>query len=478
MGEYHDRPKTSYKLNGIVISIFDLLPMLSKPSKHVVFLLICLFFTSCKKDNPDFPQGSSGAINVWISEQMDQYYYWSSTLPSKQDFGLTPTDYFQSLLVPEDRFSSIMQAGRTDAGGHTLLNTFGFDFMQFKQGSQTVSLISHVVPGSAGYKLGLQRGDTLQSINGQLPTESNLSMWIAQLTQQSSIALSLANGKPYTLPASYISQPVIYPSETFMVDTDNKVGYLFLSHFDFSGGYDLLKAVAKLQAYGTEDLILDLRYNSGGSVAFAAFTALAIADVQPNDVFVQYRGNGRLQNLQETFAQTLSRQPDGYSFSASEIREKGLGLKRLFVLGTGYTASASEMLINNLRPYIDVVHIGSVSYGKDMASTTLTIPASVIGSEPSWLIQPMVYKIYNAHDQGEYNAGLQPQQTIAEYSVLPLYPFGDKRDALVAEAITQLGYEQKQVRPRASVSINTSAEPQILFHSTPRIAHPIDIEIL
>lgn len=447
--------------------------MLSKPSTCCVFLLICLSFTSCKKDNPNLPLGSTGAINTWISEQMELYYYWSSTLPSKPNVLLTPSDYFQSLLVPEDRFSSIMQAGRTDAYGNTLLNTFGFDFMQFTQGSRTVTLISHVVPGSIGERLGLQRGDTLESINGQLPTKNNLSTWVQQVTQQTSILLTLANGKSYTLPASYISQPVIYPSETFMTDIENKIGYLFLSHFDFSGGYDMLKAIDKLRAYGVEELILDLRYNNGGSVAFVAFTALALANVQPNDVFVHYKGNGRLQNLQETFSQTLARQPDGYSFSASDVRQKGLGLRRLLVLGTGHTASASEMLINNLRPYIDVVHIGSVTYGKDMASTTLTTPASVAGSDPSWLIQPMVYKIYNAHDQGEYNAGLQPQQTIAEYSVLPLYPFGDKRDALVAEAITQLGDGQKQMKSNTNEPVKASAEPQLLFQSAPYRAKPI-----
>lgn len=444
-------------------------------NRYLVFLLCMWFITSCKKDDPDFPQGSTGAVNVWISEQMEQYYYWASSLPSKGDFSLIPSDYFQSLLVPEDRFSSIMQTGQTDTYGSTLLNTFGFDFMQFEQDLHKVTLISHVVPNSEGDKLGLQRGDTLQNINGQLPTENTLSAWVQQVTQQSSIALMLVNGTIYTLPASYISQPVVYSSETFMADIENKVGYLFLSHFDFSGGYDLLKAVEKLQAYGTEELILDLRYNSGGSVAFAAFVCLALADVQPNDMFVHYKGNGRLENLRETFAETLARQPDGYSFSASEIRQKGLGLRRLLILGTGYTASASEMLINNLRPYIEVIHIGEATYGKDMASTTLTTPASVVGSEPSWHILPMIYKIYNAQDHGEYPNGLQPQREIAEYSILPLYAFGDTRDALVAEAITQLGYGKKQMKSNTNEPVKTSVEPQLLFQSAPYQAQSIEI---
>lgn len=448
--------------------------MASKTFTLYVILTLCVcLVASCKKDIPDFPQGSQGAINVWITDQMEQYYYWASVLPSKADLNLRPTDYFQSLLVTEDRFSSILQTGQTDTYGNTLLNTFGFDFMQFTQENLSLLLVSHVVPGSAGDKLGLQRGDTLQSINGQLPTEGNLLTWIAQLTRQSSIIVTLTDGTSYTLPASYISQPVIYPSETFMADIENKIGYLFLSHFDFSGGYDLLKAIEKLRGYGAEELILDLRYNNGGSVAFAAFTALALADVQPNNVFVQYKGNGRLQNIQETFAETLARQPDGYSFSANEVRQKGLGLRRLFVLGTGHTASASEMLINNLRPYIDIVHIGTSTYGKDMASTTLTTPASVVGSEPSWHILPMVYKIYNATGKGEYAAGLAPRRAVAESATLPLYPFGDKGDALIAEALMVFSADRTQIKPKSDIPVAKPAPPRLEFQSAPYHAQPI-----
>ncbi|PRD56115.1 peptidase S41 [Sphingobacterium gobiense] len=447
-------------------------------NRYAVLLICMLLATSCKKDAPDFPTGSSEAINGWIYDQMEQYYYWSSALPPAANYNHLPKDFFHSLLVKEDRFSNMMPSGKTDTYGTTLLNTFGFDFMQFKEENATVSLISHVVPGSAGDRLGLQRGDTLQHVNGQLPTENRLSSWLQQATQQTSILLTLANGKTYTLPAAYISQPVIYPSEMFMADRDNRVGYLFLSHFDFSGGYDLLKAIVKLQANGVQELILDLRYNSGGSVAFASFVALALADIQPSDVFVHYKGNGRLQDLQETFAQTLARQPDGYSFSASDVRQKGLGLQRLLVLGTGHTASASEMLINNLRPYIEVVHIGGSTYGKDMASTTLTTPASVVGTVPGWHIVPMIYKIYNAQGQGEYANGLQPQQKKVEHSVLPLYPFGDQHDALVAEALVHLGYRKAQIKSDIKPSINAPTEPQLLFQSAPYQAQPIEIQTI
>src|SRR5690606_5041895 len=123
-------------------------------------------------------------------------------------------------------------------------------------------------------------------------------------------------------------------------------------------------------------------------------------------------------------------------------------------------------------------HIGGSTYGKDMASTTLTTPASVVGTSSVWHILPMIYKIYNAQDQGEYQNGLQPQWKIAEYSLLPLCPFGDKRDALVAEAITQLGYGKTQMKAKEIDPIsNTLATPDPLYQSAPLVAYPIEIDI-
>lgn len=442
----------------------------------VLFFCICMGI-SCGKDDPSFPIGSDGAVNTWIREQMEQYYYWSSSLPSRQNLDLAPAAYFQSLLTKEDRFSTLMQTRQADNYGGTLLNTFGIDFLQVKQVTGSLSLLSHVVPGSEGAKLTLQRGDTLRSINGTPLDGADLSILIQQALKNSSLSLTLADGSSHTLPASYIAQPVVYPYHNFLLDADQQIAYLFLSTFDFSGAYDLLKVVGDMRSSGVRDLILDLRYNSGGSVAFAAFTALALADVSPTDIFVSYKGNRHLTPLQETFGETLGRQPDGYSFSGSTVREAGLGLRRLVILGTAHTASAAEMLINNLQPYISVVHIGESTYGKDMASTTLTSPASVVGSDPSWHILPMVYKIYNAKGEGEYSSGLSPQRPVVEYATLPLYPFGDKRDALIADALTFLG-SKRTLRMQRIPNLPTALPPAatLQFQSAPYEAKPIEID--
>ncbi|TJZ53713.1 peptidase S41 [Sphingobacterium olei] len=443
-----------------------------------VLLVFCVCtMASCRKDDPNFPVGSDGAVNTWIREQMEQYYYWSSSLPSRRKIDFAPTAYFQSLLVKEDRFSAIMQSRQAETYGNTLLNTFGIDFLQVERPTGSVSLLSHIVPGSEGAKLALQRGDTVHSINGTPLRTADLPVLTQQALKNPSLALTLVDGSTYTLPASYISQPVVYPYHNFLLDADQKIAYLFLSTFDFSGAYELLKVVDDMRSSGVRDLILDLRYNSGGSVAFAAFTALALADVSPTDIFVNYKGNRHLNQLQETFGETLGRQPDGYSFSGSAVRESGLGLSRIVVLGTGHTASAAEMLINNLKPYISVIHIGEGTYGKDMASTTLTSPASVIGSEASWHILPMVYKIYNANNEGEYSKGLLPQRSVVEYATLPLYPFGDKRDALIADALTFLGSKRTlRLQRMSDLPAALPAAATLQFQSAPYEAKPIEID--
>ncbi|WP_262507126.1 S41 family peptidase [Sphingobacterium sp. IITKGP-BTPF85] len=110
------------------------------------------------------------------------------------------------------------------------------------------------------------------------------------------------------------------------------------------------------------------------------------------------------------------------------------------------TASASEMLINGLHPYVQVIQVGDRTYGKDMASTTISTPEEIHGSERSWHLLPMVYKIYNKLDQGNYNAGILPQKPINEFDFLPLVPIGDIQDPLIEEVLHTINAHKPQAR--------------------------------
>ena len=410
----------------------------------LVLAFFSLIFSSCEKDPPLNEPGSNEAINQWTLGQMRQYYYWSDRIREAKDYQQPPDQFFKNILFQDDHYSSILQTLNSDTYGNTLTNTFGFDMVQLQNQSETVQLVTQVVPFSEADLLGLQRGDRLTHINNVLLNNINLKSLLNQSLHLPSIQLKRNDDKVFKLPASYISQPVVYISK--VISSSSKVGYVFLSQFDFSGAYSLLEVIQDFKSKQITELIVDLRYNPGGQVAFASFCALLIADIKELDVFAKYQGNKNLKTMVDTFEAALQRQPDGYSFVASEVLKQGLKLKRIYILTGPNTASAAEMLINGLSPHVQIIQIGDKTFGKDMASTTLVTPEEIHGTERAWQLIPMIYKIYNKADQGNYSNGIIPQKVTDEFAYLPLVPIGDSRDPLIQEVLQRIDTKSKTAK--------------------------------
>ena len=105
---------------------------------------------------------------------------------------------------------------------------------------------------------------------------------------------------------------------------------------------------------------MDLRYNSGGNIRTAAALGSMITGQFDNQVFTTLKFNEDLQNnnANYNFSNTLS---DGTAINS-------LNLTKIYILTSNVSASASEMMINSLKPYIDVVIIGGKTVGKSQAS--------------------------------------------------------------------------------------------------------------
>jgi C-terminal processing protease CtpA/Prc len=407
-----------------------------RKSKIIVLAFFSSFLFSCEKDPPLNEPGSNATINRWTLDQMKLYYYWNDKIGSIEGDQQRPDLFFKSILYPEDHFSTILQTLNSDTYGNTLTNTFGFDLVQLQTTDKTMQLVTQVVPFSEGDLMGLKRGDSISQINNESIDNSNLKSLLHNSLLLPAIQLKRNDGKIFNLPSSYISQPVVYTAK--LISSAPTVGYIFLSQFDFSGAYSLLEEVQNFKSQQVQELIVDLRYNPGGQVAFASFCALLLADIKENDIFAKYQGNKNIKNREDSFAAALQGQPDGYSFSAKDVLKQGLHLKRIYMLTGPNTASASEMLINGLQPYVQVVQVGDKTYGKDMASTTLSTPEEIHGTKRAWHLIPMIYKIYNKMGQGDYSNGIIPSTRIDEFAFLPLVPIGDTRDPLIREALQRI----------------------------------------
>ncbi|HWV75612.1 MAG TPA: S41 family peptidase [Pseudosphingobacterium sp.] len=431
-------------------------------------------FLGCKKEPelPQFPVGSDESVNTWVLENMRNYYFWNANLPGNPTIQQSPSSFFESIKNQQDRFSTLMNSKQPETFGYTLTNTFGFELMHFQTGGETQTLVSLVVPQSEAETKGLVRGQAITHINDKTISSNNIAALVEQSLQGSSIKLRIEAGGEIEIAASYIAENPVYKASILDV-ADRKVGYLFLNAFEFNGVYDLLQAFENFKASNINDLIVDMRYNPGGNVPFATFLATLIANVDANDIFVEYRGNRQLGNTASTFSNEFAKQPIGYAFSFEEIRSRSLGLSRVYLLTGRNTASAAELLINSLSPYIQTIQIGEQTLGKDMAAVELVDNAEP-KMAPDWTLLPLVYKLYNKAGNGDYPAGLKPDLDVLEYNSLPLRPFGSEEDPLVQRAIGQMG-DLNVVRKSERL---TGFKNKVLYQSEKLKDRPVVIQLL
>ncbi len=398
---------------------------------YVAILLILSLLFSCQKEPVHYDSGSNEAINQWIVKNMDDYYFWKIN-QSGHNLSDNPIQFFQNLLYKDDHYSTIVQNMNLASYKNNFETSFGFDFIQVKREGSIQAIVTLVVPGSQAEEMGLKRGDVLVKIN-DLNLNEDISSSVEQILNGNSLNLIRKDGKEFKLASAYIAQPGIYKAVTIEVD-NKKFGYLYLSHFNFDSGYDLIREIQKFKTEQVKDVILDLRYNPGGQVSYAAFCALLLGNVNPTDRFVQMVGNSKVGKKEYSFIDALSTQPDGYSFKAEDIKSKSLNLSRIYILSSKQSASASELMINNLQPYMDVIQIGESTMGKDMASINIASDNETSGNGYKWIMSPLVYQLFNSKGEGNYKMGLKPQININEFSAEELYPFGDIRDPLIQAA--------------------------------------------
>ncbi|QNK61320.1 hypothetical protein H7F33_12160 [Pedobacter sp. PAMC26386] len=441
-------------------------------SLFIKTLLICLTFSalnSCRKsDNrPDYPAGSQENINSWILDSMKVYYYWNNNLPGSPGLNTDPSSFFKGIRNGADRFSALVNPDFPENYPPSLVHALGFDWITLQTSDgQVQTVITLVVPGSGGADKGLSRGDVVKTINGTIPSAGNIASLTSNCILQHSADLELA-GKTGLIKVSQlmIAEVPLYSFKIFP-SGGKTYGYLFLNSFEDTAVPLFKKAFTAFKQHQVQELIVDIRYNPGGSVPVAAALAAMIAPkTTEGATFVEYRGNAKAGSRKSSFGAELKRlQQAGFA----ELSAYQLNLNRVYVLTGNHTASASELLINSLRPYITVIQSGQQTLGKDMASFVIKDyrnPQIV----PKWEIYPMIFKLYNAEGKGDYSNGLLPDQEVDELSALPLKPFGNLSDPLVQRCLQMNSVMAGKGQVRVE---SISEKPRVIFDS--RV--PVDLK--
>ena len=410
-------------------------------TKYFAFLFISMaFLAGCSKDD-DLYVPDELRINDFVWKGMNQYYLWQNDVPNLNDarFGnqndlngflatfTNPSTLFQSLRVAAttDKYSVIYSDYSLLEGilsGTTKNN--GIDYsLKYKSGSTTdlFGFVNYVLPNSDAATKNVQRGQIFYAINGTPLTVSNYRSLLANDTYTLNFAdfnngAVTPNGQSVQLTKAVLSENPVYLN-TVINQGNKRIGYLMYNGFYAGYENELNAAFGQLKSQNITHLILDLRYNSGGSIATSARLASMITGQFAGQLYAKQQWNGKMQNywLQNNPSQLNTNFTSSLG-NGSAINS--LFLTKVYVLTTKGTASASELVINGLKPYIQVVQIGDVTIGKNVGSVTLYDSANFgsAGRNPNhkYAMQPIVLKTINAAGFGDYQMGLQPTVFLTE----------------------------------------------------------------
>lgn len=432
------------------------------------------------------PVEEGPAVNQYFDDFLANYYLWNAeykamerdfSLPyvndSEKNFfvqslkrlgqttGANNLDYKNGHLysyvtrTPSTRTAVTRAAGEIDHSEQgiekTMTDSYGISGLVRVQFSDAWGIgIQSVYPGSPAEQAGLQRGDIIVTINGQyMYSEDEAATSALDLlspVSPSTARLLLIDGSEVSLTTTRLYPTPVLAHEVFEAG-GARIGYLNYSGFDAAYDNDLLLALRDLEAEGIDELILDLRYNGGGHVISANMLSTIIAGSRADgQVFNYYRYNDeRMANVESTMEETsleydaeVERFKEEFyygNYYGADLSREGLDLDRLYVLTTGSTASASELVINSLRGIgIDVVTVGETSNGKNVGMEGISFRLEGYTYE----MFPITFQSYNADNYSIPATGVTPDIPAADWDQSFGYlPFGPD-EPLIAAAIEDI----------------------------------------
>ncbi len=437
--------------------------------KAFLFLLtISFLFTACFEDLDDNEQVASTLdIQNFIYSGLNYYYLYKSATPELANDAFanqeelnafldnydSPESLFNYLRAPQDRFSILVDdyiALENALSGVSRSNGMEYGLVLYPDGSNNVfGYVRYVLPNTSAEAMGLERGVIFNTVDGQqlvaIPDgNGNLTVDTSVFASET-YTIGLADfdgndvtptGESVTLTKEQYTENPVFIANTLTIE-GQQVGYLMYNSFIRSFAPELNAAFAQFQADGVTQLIIDLRYNGGGSVETATDLASMITGQFNGQVFYNEEWND---DRQEEFAS-----PGLFDSSISTTGEaiNSLNLDQVYFITSSRTASASELLINGLTPYIDLNQVGEATTGKYQASFLLyDAPAPNFSRNEAnpahtYAMLPLVFKTANVAGNTDYDNGLQPDVEISE-DFSNLGTLGDPDEPLLAAALNQI----------------------------------------
>ncbi|TVZ14533.1 S41 family peptidase [Maribacter sp. MAR_2009_72] len=460
--------------------------------KKFFLSLLCLglIATSCNKndDDPIIEEEEKEEIETPVEEEevvdievqnflwqtLNLYYFWQGEVTDLADDRFdtqaayeayltendNPVDLLENkLLFSEDRFTFYDENYRelvNSSAGVSKSNGLQFGLSLIGNTDDVFGYVEYIIKNSDAAGKDIKRGDVFIGVNG------------TRLNRDNYISLLFGDNDTYTLNMAEINNNTISPTDKEVTLTkveglvedpihvteiitagDRKIGYFMYNQF-VSGTEDEMNAIfADFRAQNITDLVLDLRYNLGGRGSTAAVLASLIYGTNTNDLFYRTRYNDKLQSqFDSSFTDNYFVGTTGTQDGNSDAALTSLNLPQVYIIATGSSASASELVMVGLEPYINVVHVGTTTIGKNQGSVLFVDDPEggnvydperedQINPNVQWGLQPIISKVENASGFSDYSEGLNPDIELDE-DITNLGILGDANEPLLARAIQEI----------------------------------------
>lgn len=417
----------------------------------IVLFLATVVLSSCKKEVlPATTPTTEELARDYLYTVMNDLYLWYKLMPVvvKEDYP-DPYKLLEAMKYKTlDRWSYVQTYAEFSAQysgtfvGHGI--SIGLDL------PTNTTRIAQIYKKSPLYAKGVRRGWIIKKLNGTYLAPIFIAKDYATYTQligkaeagvTNTFLFQTPDGKDssITTTKTTFTLNTVIVCDTFHLKSGSTIGHLVFDQFIPPSNKELDSAFTFFKQNNIKDLIVDLRYNGGGDLDVLTNLASYIAGTKINITmpFLSVTHNDKYTAYNKT-----------YNFKTVS---SSMSLTKLITICTRGTASASEDLINGLKPYLDVRTIGDTTNGK---------PVGMYGIqyETSYMFWPIAYLIVNSAKQGEFYKGFAPEKYVPDDIT---HDWSDKNELCLKEAIYYL--EHGSVSPKGTYIY----QPLIQFSEKP-----------